>query len=149
MKDKIIEKQKQLIEHIIPFTERCTIEETYKIEYQKWVKKRKRLESELAALENNRQQNGISADNLLTSKEHREAEEIVEENFKGLYDLIDDKDIVNFYKDLIVTCMEQYHRDRIREELRDELILFCCDCNVKLPEDKDYIDLVDEYLKDK
>lgn len=37
------------------------------------------------------------------------AEEIVEENFKGLKDLIEDKDLLDWYKRLIVTCMEEYH----------------------------------------
>ncbi len=36
------------------------------------------------------------------------AEEIVEENFKGLSALIDDEDNLYFYKQLIVTCMEEY-----------------------------------------
>lgn len=35
-------------------------------------------------------------------------EEIVEESFKGLNDLIDDPDLVIWYKALIVTCMEEY-----------------------------------------
>lgn len=36
------------------------------------------------------------------------AKEIVEENFKGLDELIKDKDLLLFYKDLIETCMEGY-----------------------------------------
>lgn len=38
------------------------------------------------------------------------AEKIVQENFEGLGDLIDDKDILQFYKDLIVTCMMEYSK---------------------------------------
>jgi hypothetical protein len=36
-------------------------------------------------------------------------QEIVEENFKGLIDFIDDTDILDWYRSLIVMCMEQYH----------------------------------------
>lgn len=36
------------------------------------------------------------------------APEIVEENFKGLNELIKDEDLLLFYKDLIETCMEGY-----------------------------------------
>lgn len=44
-------KQAELIKHLLPFTERCTIEETYKSEYQKWYNKRKQLESDIATLQ--------------------------------------------------------------------------------------------------
>lgn len=43
---------------------------------------------------------------------------------------------------------EAYHKERM-DDLRDELIAFCCECNIELPKDKDYIDLVDGYLKTK
>ena len=56
MKQQIIDKQAELINHITPFTERCTIEETYKLEYQKWYKKRKKLESELSLLQSQAEQ---------------------------------------------------------------------------------------------
>lgn len=36
------------------------------------------------------------------------AEEIVEDTFKGLSDFIKDPDILQWYKSLIVTCMEEY-----------------------------------------
>lgn len=36
------------------------------------------------------------------------AEKIVQENFEGLNDLIEDKDVRQFYKDLIIVCMEEY-----------------------------------------
>jgi hypothetical protein len=38
---------------------------------------------------------------------------------------------------------------RPTDEIRDELIGFCCACNIPLPRDKDYIDLVDGYLSKK
>lgn len=44
------------------------------------------------------------------------AQQIVEENFKGLDEFIKDKDILYFYKSLIVTCMEGF-----TEEVLDEL----------------------------
>ncbi len=44
------------------------------------------------------------------------------------------------------SAMKEYSQERI-DDLRDELIGFCCACNMELPRDKDYIDLVDEYLK--
>lgn len=36
------------------------------------------------------------------------AEQMVEENFKGLADYIKDPDMLQWFKDLIVTCMEEY-----------------------------------------
>ena len=39
---------------------------------------------------------------------NKTAEEIVEENFKGLTELIRDEDLLIWYKSLIVTCMEEY-----------------------------------------
>lgn len=36
------------------------------------------------------------------------ARQIVDENFKGLDDIIEDKDLREWYKDLIVTCIEEY-----------------------------------------
>lgn len=44
------------------------------------------------------------------------AQQIVEENFKGLDEFIKDKDILYFYKSLMVTCMEGF-----TEEVLDEL----------------------------
>jgi len=44
------------------------------------------------------------------------AEEIVEENFKGLDSLIDDKDILQFYKDLIVTCLLEMEPEEISDD---------------------------------
>ncbi len=41
--------------------------------------------------------------------------EIVQENFKGLDELIEDKDLLEFYKDLIATCMEEYHEQKMTE----------------------------------
>lgn len=41
--------------------------------------------------------------------------EIVEGNFKGLSDFIDDKDILEWYKQLIEVCIEQYS-ENLKEE---------------------------------
>ena len=43
------------------------------------------------------------------------AEEIVNENFKGLDSLINDKDLCQWDKDLIKTCLENYHKSRLKE----------------------------------
>jgi len=44
------------------------------------------------------------------------AEQIVEENFKGLDSLIDDEDICQWYKQLIVTCMQEYAELKCKEQ---------------------------------
>ena len=38
-------------------------------------------------------------------------EQIVKENFQGLDELIQDKELLQFYKDLIVTCIKEYSKD--------------------------------------
>ena len=58
------------------------------------------------------------------------AKEIVEENFRGLDELIDDKDLSEFYKDLIVTCMEDYSESKNKELI--EGWKFCPNCGNKL-----------------
>lgn len=40
--------------------------------------------------------------------EIRTTKEIIEENFKGLDELIADKDLVHFYKGVIAECMKGY-----------------------------------------
>ena len=87
-------------------------------------------------------------------KERQSAEEQLKENcdlsdWNRLEEQLKDSLWTNNVVEYMKLFAEQYHKEQLREELRDELILFCCDCNVKLPEDKDYIDLVDNYLKDK
>jgi len=42
------------------------------------------------------------------SKSLLTAEEMVNENFKGLDSLINDEDLCQWYKDLIKTCLEEY-----------------------------------------
>lgn len=55
--------------------------------------------------------------------------ETVEETFKGLADFIDDKEILQWYKDLIVTCIEHYKqadatidKEALREEFCEEFM---------------------------
>ena len=47
-----------------------------------------------------------------------EAEQIVKENFQGLDKLIADKDLLIFYKGLILTCIEDYSNDLIEENTK-------------------------------
>ena len=49
---------------------------------------------------------------------------IVDKNFKGLADVIKDKDILHWYEDLIVTCIEEYSRQHNKEliEALEELV---------------------------
>lgn len=55
------------------------------------------------------------------------AREIVDESFKGLKEFIDDPDILEWYKGLIVTCMKGYAQqfkpdwDELRKEFYDEI----------------------------
>jgi hypothetical protein len=50
-------------------------------------------------------------------------EEIVNENFQGLDELIDDKDLLSFYKDLIVTCLEEYgnHMENLPKQKQEPI----------------------------
>lgn len=50
-------------------------------------------------------------------------------------------------RDEIVRVVERAKIPQNIDDLRSELIAFCCECNIELPRDKDYIDLVDGYLK--
>ncbi len=42
----------------------------------------------------------------IKSSDNKTARQIMEENFKGLVDVIKDKDLLYFYRELIVTCIE-------------------------------------------
>ncbi len=44
--------------------------------------------------------------NTIKSSDNKTARQIMEENFKGLASCIKDKDLLYFYKELIVTCIE-------------------------------------------
>lgn len=44
----------------------------------------------------------------IQEQERQTPKEIVDENFKGLDDLIEDEDLRHCYKELIVTCIEDY-----------------------------------------
>jgi len=59
-----------------------------------------------------------------------DAKEIVNENFKGFDDLIEDIDLREFYKSLIVTCMEEYSQSQAQKTTR-----FCHSCGVPLSND--------------
>ncbi len=60
------------------------------------------------------------------------AEEIVNENFQGLDDLIEDSDLRQFYRSLIIECMEEYARQLITKEeivkILDSNINTCVEC---------------------
>jgi len=43
------------------------------------------------------------------------SQQIVEENFKGLDELIEDKDLLYFYKSLIATCLDGFGESIIEE----------------------------------
>ena len=49
----------------------------------------------------------------MKDKIRHEIELIVEENFKGLSDFIDDKDTLDWYKALIVECIDSYSKSDI------------------------------------
>lgn len=56
------------------------------------------------------------------------AEEIYNENFKGLPALITDNDLLLFYKDLIITCIEEYgnqfkKKEKKKLEIPEEAII--------------------------
>ena len=70
------------------------------------------------------------------------------------------KEHANWQKEMLDKAFENFKAELLLEsqpkpaveqpepiQLRDELIAFCCACNIELPRDKDYIDLVDGYLK--
>ena len=46
------------------------------------------------------------------------AEQIVKENFQGLDKLIKDKDLLVFYKILILNCIEDYSNELIEENTK-------------------------------
>ena len=87
-KDKLIEKQKELIKLLRE-------QSSYQGEYTFGG-----LCKDIIALE--KQVEEQEAKPVLT------AEEMVNENFKGLGSLINDKDLCQWYKDLIKICLEEY-----------------------------------------
>lgn len=44
---------------------------------------------------------------------NQSAEEIFNENFKDLFELIEDNDVLQFYKDLIIPCIEGYYTNKL------------------------------------
>ena len=88
--------------------------------------------------------NQVSRHHTQTSRPSvEEANKIVEENFKGLNDLIEDADFLQFYKSLISDCMvdfaTQHHTpiSRPSEEESKEDFLDWLQWKDKLPEEED------------
>lgn len=54
----------------------------------------------------------------------RTIQEIVEENFKGLDDLMVDKELVTWYKSLIIECIRSYAEDVVDEILQDNSMIY-------------------------
>lgn len=52
-------------------------------------------------------------------------QEIVEENFKGLDDLMVDKELVTWYKSLIMECIRMYAEDVV-DEVYEKCMCFEC-----------------------
>lgn len=62
--------------------------------------------------------------NNINMEKEMTPQNILEKNFNGLDELIKDKDLLLFYKDLIVTCIEEYHNNKSEnriEELKQAL----------------------------
>lgn len=56
-----------------------------------------------------------------TIMSNQSAEEIVNDNFKGLSDLIEDNDVLQFYKDLIVYCIEGYYTSKLSQLAQENM----------------------------
>ena len=76
---------------------------------------------------------------------------IVELNFKGLDSLIEDKDLLNFYKALMETCLEGYgeiclssFKSELREKMPDEKVIHFAGKDIY---DIDLVDLGEQKAK--
>lgn len=136
----IIQKQKELISRHKSFVK-------WMLKYTPEILESERGRNFIAECED------VESELSLLQEQEEDIEETVSKEGLPIYDseesgdelkslMTHDKEtIAKWYLDLV-----NRRGKELREELRDELIVFCCACNIPLPRDKDYIDLVDEYL---
>lgn len=66
-------------------------------------------------------------------------EQLVEENFKGLSDFIKDKDILHWFKNLIIVCIEDYHSQSLPDSnVEDKIQKAISWCDEGLSKKDDY-----------